>query len=264
MGITNVLWAGWQLYVRLFARSVALAALAFAVVYLPLLLALPLFLAGGSSGVAALLGAVALSVLLYFVGVLLLQGALSEAVREVHAQQNASSAGQLLRAALSRLGALVLVTLLAFGALVAGIIVVGVVAQVFGPLAILLVPVGFCLFLVWLTRWALVVPVVVVEDASPRLALGRSTELVRGSGWKVFLALFLAGIAIAVATVSMQFVLGMVLGPSLAEFAAAVLTAPYFSFVVAAMYFALAEPQAPIVPDEHTANWQSVLVDKTL
>jgi hypothetical protein len=264
-----VLWAGWQLYLRLFARSVTLAALVFAVVYLPGLLALPLLLTGlGSFGVAALLGAVALSVLLYVFGELLVQGALTEAVREVHAQREASSTAQLLGTARRRLGALVgatiLVSLLAFGAVVAGIIVIGAVAQVVGPLAILLVLAGVCLFVVLLTRCALVVPAVVVENAPPRLALGRSMELVRGSGWKVFWTLSLAGIAIFVATLFVQFVLGMLLGPWLAAFAAAVLTAPYFSFVVAAMYFALAEPNAPIVPDEDAATWQSIWVDKTL
>src|SRR5262249_61942433 len=68
VGILNVLWAGWQLYVRLFARSVTLAAVVFAVLYLP-----PLFaLTGGGSEVAGLLGAAAFSGLLYLVGELLL------------------------------------------------------------------------------------------------------------------------------------------------------------------------------------------------
>jgi hypothetical protein len=264
VGILNVLWAGWQLYVRLFARSVTLAAVVFAVLYLP-----PLFaLTGGGSEVAGLVGAGAFSGLLYLVGELLLQGALTEAVREVHEQREVSSIGQLLRTALNRFGGLVgatiLVTLLAVGAVIAGIIVIGVVAQVIGPLAFLLVLVGVCLFVVLLTRWALVVPVVVLENAAPRLALGRSKELVRGSGWKVFWALFFAVIVTAVGAMSVQLVLAMLVGPWLAEFAASVLTAPYFSYVVAAMYFALAEPNAPIVPDEDAATWQSVWVDKTL
>jgi hypothetical protein len=161
-------------------------------------------------------------------------------------------------------GATILLVVFAFAAVVGGILVIGAVAALVGPITIVLALVGLWGFAVLMTRWALVVPVVVVEDTPPRLALGRSTELVRGSGWKVFLTLDCAAVVSFVAALSLQAVLGILLGAWLAEFVATVLTAPYLSFVVAAMYFALAEPNAPIVPDDDAATWQAAWVDKTL
>jgi hypothetical protein len=207
-------------------------------------------------------------VLLYFLGLLVVEGALTEAVREVHGLHEESSIAQLADAALRRLGALagatILVAACMFAVVFGGFLLFAAVAKIVGPLAIPLVLVAVWRFVVPMTRWALVIPVVVVEKASPRQALGRSTVLVRGSGWKVFCTLLLAGLATSFATALVQVVVGLFVGATLAEFAAIVLTAPYVSFVVAAMYFALAEPNAPIVPDRDAPTWQSVWVDKTL
>ena len=59
-----------------------------------------------------------------------------------------------------------------------------------GALAAVAVASGFALFfplaLYLLTRWALLVPVVAVEDAGLFTAFSRSNEIVRGHGWRVF------------------------------------------------------------------------------
>lgn len=78
----------------------------------------------------------------------------------------------------------------------------------FGTLSIvailynLLVGVGFTLLilpgLVFLTWWALVVPVVVLERTGIREAFSRSRTLVRGRGMTVFGTLFMAGILMLV------------------------------------------------------------------
>ena len=43
--------------------------------------------------------------------------------------------------------------------------------------------------LILITIWAVVAPSIVVEDKGVFEAFGRSRELVRGNGWKVFVAI---------------------------------------------------------------------------
>jgi hypothetical protein len=108
--------------------------------------------------------------------------------------------------------------------------------------------VGFILIiipgLILLTIWSVSAPVVVLERPGGLRALGRSRELVRGNGWRVF------------GVVLVFFLLVVVLGTTLELLADAlatgagivvrvlvgVLTAPLYALAAAVLYFELRGP----------------------
>ena len=94
--------------------------------------------------------------------------------------------------------------------------------------------------LILLARWALVVPLIVLDDASWREALRRSNELVRGRTWSVicvFVLLTLIGaILVSVPVALGYFVLENVLGAWLATLAIDVVTLAFFSFAHLVLY----------------------------
>jgi len=154
-------------------------------------------------------------VVLSFVGTAVVQGALVEAVE----QKRRSRGGGVLRAAWNRAGALLGVSLLAG---------IGVGVGLF----LLVVP-GLILF----TRWSLAVPVVMLEGRSPRDALRRSAELVKGHGWQVF-AVFMTVTAGAFGT---SFLLERLLAEPLGLWAALTLTAtvttPFAAHALNVVYY---------------------------
>jgi Membrane domain of glycerophosphoryl diester phosphodiesterase len=99
--------------------------------------------------------------------------------------------------------------------------------------------------LLLVARWALVVPLIVLEGSHWRRALARSNELVRGRTWDVvaiFVLLTLIGAALVVVPVLLAyFVLGGIVGAWLATLAIDVVSIAFFSFAPFVIYRRLTE-----------------------
>jgi hypothetical protein len=121
-----------------------------------------------------------LSVLVSTVATSLFTGIVVQLVADIQGGRRNPSVGQLLRTVAPVLGQLILVGFVA--ALVEGI---GLVLLVFP---------GFIL----LTIWSVFAPVIVLERPAGIRALGRSRELVRGSGWRVFAVIFVLVILVGI------------------------------------------------------------------
>jgi hypothetical protein len=228
-----VLKRAWALYKRLFVRSVTLGLIIFGVLRL-----VEALVRGHRAGVGVALFTVVLSI----TGLALLQGALVEIVRGLHEDGDDNpSVPEVLHRSAQRTGRLVLVSLLAGFGIVIGFLLLIV------PGAILAV------------RWALAVPVAMLEDRSAAKSLKRSSEIVRGNGWNVFKVLFAVGLLEGIA--SLPFTIASVgAGPFRWWFvmtAASALTAPYAAHALTVMYYGLVEPKRPVVL-EQGKRWQSV------
>jgi hypothetical protein len=247
--VRSVLGDTWMLYRRLFTRTIAIGAGVFLIVQIPgSLLGLV-----DSTGAAALLAVAALVLSLF--GSLVVQGALSGAVRDVHVGAEERSVKGLYRDTGPRLGALVVGSLLLVlgigGAfLLTGLIAVAVIAAA-GPLGIpsLLLPLAAVLLL--FTRWSLIVPVIVLEDAPVLRAFRRSRQLVSGHGWTIFSVLFVVSLLTAVAGYALRFAFGAlpgIFGLWIGAALATGLTAPYMAHALTVVYYRLTEPDTPLVP----------------
>lgn len=179
--IGAVLSDSWALYRRHFARFVAVAAIVF--VLLGLVQALVSAATGGGGVLTAFVWGLA-GAIVGLVGYFWVQGALVEAVRDALDGRADTEIGDLFAAVKPRLPALI----------------------VAGVLAGLGIGLGFLLLIVpglyLLTRWILIVPVIVLEGRSAGESFGRSSELVKGNGWSVFglivVTVLLLGIAGAI------------------------------------------------------------------
>lgn len=190
---------------------------------------------------AAAPGLTLLAVLISLVATTLFTGMIVQLVSDLRDGHRDASVGQLLRSVTPVLGQLILVG-----------IVVG-----------LGVLIGFVLIivpgLILLTLWSVSAPVVVLERPGGLKALGRSRELVRGNGWRVF------------GVVLVFFLLVLVVGTPLELLADAlstgagivvtvvvgVLTAPLSALAAAVLYFELRsrrEPDAPATDPDLAAG----------
>jgi len=115
------------------------------------------------------------------------------------------------------------------------------------------VGIGFILLiipgLILLVIWAVVAPVTVVERPGVFHAFGRSRELVRGNGWRVFgviVIVFLAVLVISTAAGLLASSLGSV-GRALVQWAVNAALAPVTALSASVLYFALlgATPVSP-------------------
>lgn len=176
--ISQILRDSFELYRRFAARFIATAAVVFFVMDLLAALSNSASLRGGFIS-AAFWGL--LSFLFWIVGFFWVQGALVEAVQDVRDGRIDFSIRQLFERASIRLPSLIATGLLAGLGIAVG-------------LFFLLLP---GLFL--LTRWIVIIPVVVIEKASAGETFGRSSRLVRGSGWDVFGLLLITFLLTAVA-----------------------------------------------------------------
>jgi tetrahydromethanopterin S-methyltransferase subunit F len=165
VSLSNVLRDTWSLYTRFFLRLVLTAAAVFAV--LELLSTLASSAAGSHNWSAAVLWGLA-SFLSWLIGVFWIQGALIEAVQDLRDGRVDLPIGQLY----ARVRPL-LPSLIAAGIAAACGIVFGLV--------LLIVP-----GLILMTRWILIVPVIVLEKKRAGEAFDRSWKLVKGSSWPVF------------------------------------------------------------------------------
>jgi hypothetical protein len=250
MTVRGVLGDSWMLYRRLLWRTVAIGAGVFVV------LELPGSLLGvvDSRAAAAVLAVAAL--VLSFVGSLLVQGALSQAVRDVHVGARERSVGGLYRDTRPRLGALVAGSVLLILGIGGAFVITGAIAvaaiAVGGRAGIpaLLLPLAavFVLF----TRWSLIVPVIVLEDAPVLGAFRRSRELVRGHGWTVFRVLLAVSAITAAGGLALRFAFGAlpgILGVWIGAAIATGLTAPYMAHALTVVYYRLTEPTAPLLAE---------------
>jgi len=228
-----VLGEAWRLYRRLFARSIVLGAIVFGVLGL-----IELF--GRSSKAGAAVGLLSLGFTIG--GVALLQGGLVEIVRGLHADgDDEAGAGELLGRAGGRLGKLVCVSLLT------------AIGCALGAL-LLVVPA-----LVLMTRWAVAVPVAMLEEGNARGALRRSREIVAGNGWPVFRVLVAVGLLTFLVEIPFLLVASGagLFGWWVATTLASALTAPYAAHALTVVYYGLVQPGRPVVlpPGQ---RWQSV------
>lgn len=168
-------------------------------------------------------GLTPIALLISLVATTLFTGMVVELVADVQDGRRDASAGALLRAVTPVFGQLVLVGFVAALGILLGFIA-------------LIVP-----GLVLVTVWSVAAPVVVLERPPGLRALGRSRELVRGSGWQVFGVIFVLWILVVL--VGDGIVLAAEAAGTGAGVAArviiGVLTAPLASLAVAVLYFEL-------------------------
>jgi hypothetical protein len=159
----------------------------------------------------------------------LLAGAMAKATADLYLG-GVPDVGSVLSFAMSRLGAILLVTLL-----------VGL--SVVGGFILLIVP-GIIIAI----RLSAATVVVVVEDLRGRKAMGRSWRLVKGHSWRVFVTLFLAvliaGVIAAILTIPFAFdALRPGLSGGILRFLgatlSAIITRPFVALVTTLLYFDL-------------------------
>jgi Membrane domain of glycerophosphoryl diester phosphodiesterase len=224
---------GWRLYKRLFARSVVLAVMVFGAVDL-----LDALARGGRTGTWLTL----LTLILALAGVAVLQGGLVEIVRGLHVNgDDDASVLEVFRRAGGRAMKLLRISLLAGLGIGVGLLLFVV------PGAVLA------------TRWAVAVPVGMLEEGTARDALRRSREIVRGNGWRVWRTLFWTGLLQGLVTIPFS-AAAFAAGPFgwwVAVTLASALTAPYTAHVLTIVYYGLVEPERPVAL-ESGQRWQSI------
>jgi hypothetical protein len=229
--IKGVLEDTWQLYRTLFVRSFVTGFVVFA--------ALGIF--ERSPYLAAVVG---------FIGTTLVQGALVEVVDDEHRGHAARTFAQLYRSSGSRLASMLAVSIL---------MGLGVGLGLF----LLIVP-GVLLAI----RWAVAVPVVMLEGLGPRAAMRRSQELVRGRRKDVFRVLLNIWVRTGLAWLGCSLLIGVLASgtshPGLTIWFGGVLAGafvtPYAAHALNVVYYRLAEPDEPLLP-EREPGWQSMWRD---
>jgi hypothetical protein len=224
--LSGVLGEAWQMYK---AHATHLLAIAF-VIYLAAAVIAALLALGGTT-IGALLGS-----LVEIVAAFLLQATLVKAVQDVRDGRADLSLGETVRAATPYLGAVVGASILAGIAITIGLI-------------LLIVP-GLYL----ITIWAVIVPVIVLEQSGAMASFGRSYQLVKGRGWHVFGTLVLAWLIL----LAVSLVLGLIfsalpnaLGRGLSSVISGTIVAPFIALVVTLVYYRLsANSREPSVPGE--------------
>jgi hypothetical protein len=225
--LSGVLTEAWQMY-KTFARH--LLAIAFVIYLAAAVIAALLGLAGGTVG--AVLGS-----LVQIVAAFLLQATLVKAVQDVRDGRADMSIGDTVRAAVPYLGAVAGASILAGIAITIGLILI-------------IVP-GLYL----ITIWAVIVPVIVLEQSGALASFGRSQRLVRGNGWHVFGTLVLVYIIMLVVGI----ILGLIFSAlphwfanGLSSIISGTLIAPYLALVVTLVYYRLSgASQVPTAPGEN-------------
>lgn len=227
----------WKLYQLLFGRSVLTAAAVFAPVHL-------LGLASGEvDGPAAFVIATLFVLVFGFFGDLLVQGALVEVVRDVHEGRPPSAIGVLYERTRPRVGVLLIGTIVYSFALGFGLL-------------LLVVP-----GLLVLSRWSLIVPVIVLEGERAGEARRRSSSLVRGHTgrvlWILVVTLLLVGLASALIGGTLFWFPGP-LGAWFAAVLAASLTTPFEAHVLTVLYYRLTEPERPVIAAQRPRRWKTI------
>jgi hypothetical protein len=223
--VGGVLQQALGLYQRFFWRFVATTAIVFIV--LDLLSALAWSAGSGGGRVITVL----VSAIVGFVGTFLVQGALTLAVDDVRDGRIDSPISELYARTRPHLGALIIAGVLAAIGISIGLV-------------LLILP-GLYL----LTRWAVIVPSIMLEGKSAGESFGRSNELTSGHRWSVLgvaIVTFLAS-AVLSSIVSSIFraVLPEFLGVWLGDFVAHCVTTPFLALAWTVMYFDLRRAAEP-------------------
>jgi hypothetical protein len=226
--IKGVLKDTWRLYRTLFVRSFLTGFIVFAV----------LGIFQKSPYLAALIG---------FVGTTLVQGALVEVVHDEHRGQAPRGMAELYRTSGSRLGSMLWVSVLMGLGVGLGLV-------------LLIVP-GILLAI----RWAVAVPVVMLEGVGARAAMHRSQELVHGHRRDVFRVLANIWVRTGLAWIACTLLIGAVsAGTSHAALTiwfggvlAGAFVTPYAAHALNVVYYRLTEPDQPLLP-ERTRGWDSI------
>ena len=225
--LSGVLGEAWQMYK---AHAWHLLAIAF-VIYLAAAVIAAL-LALVSSTVGALLGS-----LVEIFAAFLLQATLVKAVQDVRDGRADLSLGETVRAATPYFWAVAGASILAGIAITIGLILI-------------IVP-GLYL----ITIWAVIIPVIVLEQSGVMASFGRSHQLVKGRGWHVFGTLVLAWLIL----LAVNLVLGLIfaalpdaLGRGLSSVISGTIVAPFIALVVTLVYYRLSgSAQVPAAPGEN-------------
>jgi hypothetical protein len=225
--LSGVLNEAWQMY-KTFAKH--LLAIAFVIYLAAGVIAALLGLASGTVG--AVLGS-----LVQIVAAFLLQATLVKAVQDVRDGRADMSIGDTVRAAVPYLGAVAGASILAGIAITIGLILI-------------IVP-GLYL----ITIWAVIVPVIVLEQSGAMASFGRSQRLVRGNGWHVFGTLVLVYIIMLVVGIILALIFSALphsLANGLSSIISGTLIAPYLALVVTLVYYRLSgASQVPTAPGEN-------------
>ena len=198
-----------------FARH--LLAIAFVIYLIAAIITALLALAGGTVGI--LLGSL-VSIIAAFV----LQATLVKAVQDVRDGRADLSISQTVNQALPFIGPVAVASILAGIAITIGLLLI-------------IVP---GLFLI--TIWAVIVPVIIIEQSGAMASFGRSRNLVRGNGWHVFGTLVLVYIIMLVVNIVLGFIfsaLPHVLGDGLSSVISGTLISPFLALVVTLVYYRL-------------------------
>jgi hypothetical protein len=200
------------------AHAAHLLAIAFVIYLVAAILA-------GLLGLIGVFGAL-LGSIVVFIALFLVQASLVKAVQDIRDGQVDLSIGQTMSAATPSLGAVIGAGVLAGIAITIGLL--------------LLIAPG--LFLI--TIWAVIVPAIVIERAGVFASFGRSQQLVRGYGWRVFGTLVLLWIILLVVDIILGLIFSALhsaaLRNGISTVVSGTLIAPYIALVVTLMYYRLA------------------------
>lgn len=222
---TGVLGEAWDAYTKHWKHLLPIAFIAYVVV------GLVSALLASTLGLIGVLLAIAISI----VGLYLVQGALTEAVADIRDGRADLSIGDTYRRVTPKLGAIIGAGLLAGLGIAIGLV-------------LLIVP-----GLILLTLWAVIIPVIVLENKGVFDSFARSQQLVRGHGFSVFGIIVLTFLIL----VAFGWVLSLLLSPlpdGVARFFSDVisgtLTAPFITLTWTMLYYRLVgvEGAAPQVP----------------
>jgi hypothetical protein len=229
--LSGVLSEAWGMY-KAYAKH--LLTIAFVIYVVAAIIAAILSLAG-TFGI--LLGS-----LVSLVAAFLLQAALVKAVQDVRDGRVDMSVGETVSAARPYLWSVM-------GASILAAIAIGI------GLILIIVP-----GLILITIWAVIVPVIVIEQSGALASFGRSRELVRGRGWHVFGTLVIVYVILLVVNIVLGLIfsaLPHVLGSGLSSVISGTLISPFIALVVTLVYYRLVgSAPTPPVPGENYGGFQ--------
>jgi hypothetical protein len=231
VSIGEVLDEAWTIYTKFFAKFFLVALIVLATINIGLGILGERFdsNSAGDRFTVGLVGIVA-----SVVGSLWLEGAFVKSVQTARTGVFETPIGELFRGARPFVGRLFISGVLAGLGVCLGVV-------------FFIVP-GF-IFLTW---WALIAPVIVIENRSALDSFGRSRELVRGNGWTVFgvviISTLLSVVAAALVRAAFAFLppFGeIVIGSTLAQ----AIVSPFAAIAVTIAYLRLRDLHAPAVSD---------------